>query len=154
MARPWMPLLLYSLWTTGTAVHLWCMGYATEREFHLYLLTPLIWAASWLAHARAGLFIEGRSFVKPTLAIVPVAVVLLAATATDSEASLPSLRLKRKSRTTSPSGICSTRIVYVTGTPAVPVAGLNVRIATGTEEDTLGVGEVKTGVGAVGVDGA
>src|ERR1043166_4954075 len=82
--RQWMPLLLYSLWITGTAVHLWCMGYATEREFHVYLLTPLIWAASWLAYARADLFIEGRSFLKPTLAIVPVAVTLLAATATDS----------------------------------------------------------------------
>ena len=43
--------------------------------------------------------------------------------------------------------------MYVTGTPAVPVAGLNVRVATGTEDDTLGVGDVKTGRDVVGSDG-
>jgi len=81
----WIPLLLYALWIIGTAVHLWCMGYVAEREFHLYLLAPLLWAASWTAYAHAGLFSSrALPYLKPTLASASVAAILLAATAADA----------------------------------------------------------------------
>ena len=45
--RGWLPLGLFSLWLTGTGVHLYCLDYVYDFELRPDLLAPAIWALAW-----------------------------------------------------------------------------------------------------------
>lgn len=50
--RPWLPLLIYGLWTTGSGVHVWCLSHICGLPFHPSLLAPALLAAGWTLHRR------------------------------------------------------------------------------------------------------
>jgi len=82
--RAWLPFLFFTLWMAGTAVHLWCMGYVAEREAHLYLVTPLLWALCWTAYYRKTEFGWNQAIARPLLLASPVLALFAASTAPDS----------------------------------------------------------------------
>jgi hypothetical protein len=45
--KSWLPLLIFAIWITGSAVHLWCVGYVAGRDFNFAYLVPLLWVAAW-----------------------------------------------------------------------------------------------------------
>ena len=47
LERPWLPLFLFGLWLTGTAVHVWSVGYVARLNLPLPLLAPLAVALAW-----------------------------------------------------------------------------------------------------------
>lgn len=50
--RAWLPTGLFSLWTAGTAVHLYCLGYVYDFSLRGELLAPTIWVLAWVIYAR------------------------------------------------------------------------------------------------------
>jgi hypothetical protein len=46
--RAWIPMGLFGLWTTATAVHLYCLGYVYDFGLRGELLPPAIWVAAWV----------------------------------------------------------------------------------------------------------
>ena len=43
----WLPLALFSLWLTGTGVHLYCLDYVYEFDLRPDLVAPAAWALCW-----------------------------------------------------------------------------------------------------------
>lgn len=50
--RAWIPMGLFGLWTAGTAVHLYCLGYVYDFSLRGELLAPTIWVLAWIIYAR------------------------------------------------------------------------------------------------------
>jgi len=50
--RTWLPIGLFGLWTAGTAVHLYCLGYVYDFSLRGDLLAPNIWAVVWVIYVR------------------------------------------------------------------------------------------------------
>lgn len=50
--RSWLPFLMLGLWVTGSAAHLYCVGYVSDLQFHLWMLAPLMLALAWTAWHR------------------------------------------------------------------------------------------------------
>jgi hypothetical protein len=42
-SRSWMPFLILTLWVTGSAVHLYCVGYVSDLAFHLWICARWRW---------------------------------------------------------------------------------------------------------------
>jgi len=82
--RAWLPFLFFRLWIAGTAVHFWSMGYVAEREAHLYLLTPLLWALCWTGYYRRAEFGWSPAVARHVLLAAPVLALFAASTAPDS----------------------------------------------------------------------
>jgi hypothetical protein len=50
--RAWLPIGLFGLWTAGTAVHLYCLGYVYDFSLRGDLLAPTLWAVVWVIYVR------------------------------------------------------------------------------------------------------
>jgi hypothetical protein len=50
--RAWVPMGLFGVWSAGTAVHLYCLGYVYDFTLRGDLLAPTIWAVTWVIHTR------------------------------------------------------------------------------------------------------
>jgi hypothetical protein len=50
--RAWIPMGLFGLWTAGTTMHLYCLGYVYDFSRRGELLAPTIWVVAWVMYAR------------------------------------------------------------------------------------------------------
>lgn len=50
--RARIPMGLFGLWSAGTAVHLYCLGYVYDFSLRGELLAPTIWILAWVIYAR------------------------------------------------------------------------------------------------------
>jgi hypothetical protein len=60
--RAWIPIGLFSLWATGTAAHLYCLGYVYDFSLRGDLLAPAIWVVMWVTYTR---ILRGGLDIKP-----------------------------------------------------------------------------------------
>jgi len=51
--RGWLPGGMFGLWLTGTAVHLYCLGYIYDFNLRRELLAPALWVVLWIIQRRA-----------------------------------------------------------------------------------------------------
>jgi hypothetical protein len=77
--RGWIPMGLFGLWTAGTAVHLYCLGYVYDFPLRADLLAPAIWVVPWVIYARMiGQTFESRPVTERFLLILPVVATFVA----------------------------------------------------------------------------
>ena len=50
--RPWIPLLVYALWTAGSGVHAWCLAHISSVPLLLHHLAPVLCVATWTLNHR------------------------------------------------------------------------------------------------------
>jgi hypothetical protein len=50
--RGWLPSGFFALWLTGTAVHLYCLGYVYDFSLRLDLVIPAIWVCLWVLYVQ------------------------------------------------------------------------------------------------------
>jgi hypothetical protein len=76
----WLPLGLFSLWLTGTVVHLYCLSYVYEFSLRVDMVVPTLWVLLWTLQLRGAVLIErlGREG-KEALLASPLVATLLAA---------------------------------------------------------------------------
>jgi hypothetical protein len=78
--RHWLPLFLYALWLSGTAVHVWSVGHIAARPFEFPFLAPVVWVSAWTFWNRLRDFTPAPSVGLQKLALVlPILAPLLAA---------------------------------------------------------------------------
>jgi hypothetical protein len=71
--RAWIAMGLFGLWTAGTAVHLYCLGYVYDFTLRGDLLAPAVWLVTWVIHARATRRpVDTGSITQRLLLILPV----------------------------------------------------------------------------------
>lgn len=46
-SRSWLPFLVLGLWVTGSAAHLYCVGYVSDLAFHPWMIAPLTLVLAW-----------------------------------------------------------------------------------------------------------
>lgn len=51
--KEWIPVVTHLLWISGTAVHLYTIGYVDEQKFAPNHLSLLLWAVTWFCCAKA-----------------------------------------------------------------------------------------------------
>jgi hypothetical protein len=51
--RGWLPAGMFGLWLTGTAVHLYCLGYIYDFDLRGELVAPALWILVWMIQRRA-----------------------------------------------------------------------------------------------------
>jgi len=54
--RGWLPAGMFGLWLTGTAVHLYCLGYVYDFDLRGELIAPALWVLLWVAQRRVAEF--------------------------------------------------------------------------------------------------
>jgi hypothetical protein len=75
---------MFGLWTTGTAVHLYCLGYVYDFSLRGDLLAPAIWVVAWVTYARTIIASSHQAFrypiqkMEPFLLILPLAATFVA----------------------------------------------------------------------------
>jgi len=76
----WLPLGLFSLWLTGTVVHLYCLSYVYEFSLRVDMVVPTLWVLLWTFQLRGAALVErlGREG-KEALLASPLVATLLAA---------------------------------------------------------------------------
>lgn len=86
--RSWLPLLILGLWVTGSAAHLYCVGYVSDLAFHPWMLTPLTLVLAWTVWRRLPDFVPvsetSRSSLRQALLVFTALTPLLAANAPTS----------------------------------------------------------------------
>lgn len=82
--KPWLPLLIFCLWTTGSAVHLWCVGYVSNLAFHLHLAAPLLWMTAWTLRDQWAVLMPNRGMHWRIVWLGLPAVMTLAAVTADN----------------------------------------------------------------------
>jgi hypothetical protein len=77
---PWLPLSLFSLWLTGTVVHLYCLSYVYEFSLRVDMVVPTVWVLVWTFQLRGAARVErlgreGREalLAAPLVATLPAA---------------------------------------------------------------------------------
>ena len=71
--RAWIPMGLFGLWTAGTAVHLYCLGYVYDFTLRGDLLAPAIWVVTWVIHTRMTMSaLDARPVTHRLLLILPI----------------------------------------------------------------------------------
>lgn len=81
--RAWIPMGLFGLWATATAVHLYCLGYVYDFTLRGDLLAPTIWVLAWVIYARATVALSNQAFasierMERLLLILPVSATFVA----------------------------------------------------------------------------
>lgn len=76
----WLPLALFSLWLTGTGVHLYCLDYVYEFDLRPDLFAPAAWALCWSLYLGARRALPDLSPAWKRTLLVPPLVATLAAT--------------------------------------------------------------------------
>jgi len=80
--------LVLGLWVTGSAAHLYCVGYVSDLAFHPWMLTPLTLVLAWTAWRRLPDLrpqpVALRSSLRQALLVFAALTPLLAATAPTS----------------------------------------------------------------------
>jgi len=75
----WLPLGLFSLWLTGTVVHLYCLSYVYEFSPRLDMVVPTLWVLLWTLEWRGVALVERlRAAGKDVLLASPLLATLLA----------------------------------------------------------------------------
>ena len=86
--RSWLPLLILGLWVTGSAAHLYCVGYVSDLAFHPWMLAPLTLVLAWTAWHRLPDLrpqpVAGRWPLRQALLVLSALTPLLAASAPTS----------------------------------------------------------------------
>jgi hypothetical protein len=78
--RYWLPAGLFSLWFTGTAVHLYCLGYVYDFSLRPELLAPGVWCLAWMLYVRFDEFVpQHTGFWSNAILVPPAAATLIAA---------------------------------------------------------------------------
>jgi hypothetical protein len=76
----WLPLGLFSLWLTGTVVHLYCLSYVYEFSLRLDMVAPTLWILLWTLTWRGAAQVERLGAAgKDALLASPLLATLLAA---------------------------------------------------------------------------
>jgi hypothetical protein len=84
--RGWLGPGWFSLWLTGTIVHLYCLGYVYDLSLRLELIAPAVWVLLWsLQHKSASLVVERAPEWKPVLLVLPVLATFLGISSPRSE---------------------------------------------------------------------
>jgi len=85
----YQPLLILGLWVTGSAAHLYCVGYVSDLAFHPWMLTPLTLVLAWTAWHRLPDLrpqpVASRSSLRQALLVFAALTPLLAASAPGSD---------------------------------------------------------------------
>ncbi len=77
--RYWLPAGLFSLWLTGTAVHLYCLGYVYDFSLRPELLAPGIWCLAWMIPMKLQKVApQWTGFWKTAILALPAAATLVA----------------------------------------------------------------------------
>jgi len=81
--RAWIPMGLFGLWATSTAVHLYCLGFVYDFTLRGDLLAPTIWVIAWVIYARATVALSQQAFplierMERLLLILPVSATFVA----------------------------------------------------------------------------
>ena len=76
--RAWIPSGLFGLWSAGTAVHLYCLGYVYDFSLRGELLAPAMWVIAWVTHARLMGFTESEPVRKRLALVLPILATLAA----------------------------------------------------------------------------
>jgi hypothetical protein len=69
-ARHWLPIFLYTLWITGTGVHIWSVAHIAARPFEIPFLAPVLWVAAWTFWNRLSDCVQSPSTGLQKLALV------------------------------------------------------------------------------------
>lgn len=59
--RRWFPLLLFSFWLVGSAVHLYSLGYVYDFKLRREQLAPALWVLAWALQLRLSHFLTLRN---------------------------------------------------------------------------------------------
>ncbi len=59
--RPWLPIFIYGLWTSGSAVHVWCVAHICNLPLEGRHLAPLACAIAWTLWNRLSDFVPSPS---------------------------------------------------------------------------------------------
>ena len=57
-SRSWLPFLMLGLWVTGSAAHLYCVGYVSDLTFHPWMIAPLALVLVWTVWHRLADFVS------------------------------------------------------------------------------------------------
>lgn len=77
--KEWIPLTVFLLWITGTAAHLYSVGYVDDQKFELAKFSILAWAISWLLCAKITLVVSRFTPLAPEIMLsLPIATSFLA----------------------------------------------------------------------------
>ena len=55
---PWLPMGLFVLWLSGSAVHLYCLSYVYNFDWQFLFAVPLLWVVLWAVHQRHSDFLS------------------------------------------------------------------------------------------------
>ena len=76
--KQWIPLATFLLWITGTAAHLYSVGYVDDQKFELARFTVLAWAIAWLLCAKITLVMSRFTPAAPEIMLsLPIAISLI-----------------------------------------------------------------------------
>ena len=89
--RGWLPAGMFGLWLTGTAVHLYCLGYVYDFDLRGELIAPALWMLVWMIQRRAAEF--KLKPVQETVLLVPPVLATLVAISTAGDKVFLSLTL-------------------------------------------------------------
>jgi hypothetical protein len=77
--KAWIPLTTFLLWISGSAAHLYSVGYVDDQKFELAKFSVLLWSISWLLCAKITLAVSRFTRYAPELMLaLPIAASLLA----------------------------------------------------------------------------
>jgi hypothetical protein len=68
--KPWIPLATFLLWMTGTAAHLYSVGYVDDQRFELAKFSVLAWAIAWLLCAKITLALSRFTPAAPVIMLI------------------------------------------------------------------------------------
>ena len=79
------PVGLFALWTLGTAVHLYALGYVYDFDLHRAWLAPALWVLAWTLHLRLPDYVESLApLARKFTLVLPLLFTLVAADVTGS----------------------------------------------------------------------
>ncbi|HEX7859595.1 MAG TPA: hypothetical protein VF773_04670 [Verrucomicrobiae bacterium] len=77
--KEWIPIATFLLWITGTAAHLYSVGYVDDQKFEVAKFSVLAWAVAWLLCAKITLALSRFTPGAPVVMLsIPVLTPLLA----------------------------------------------------------------------------
>ncbi len=77
--KPWIPLATFLLWISGSAAHLYSVGYVDDQRFELAKFSVLSWSIAWLLCAKITLVMTRFTRHAPEIMLgLPTATTLLA----------------------------------------------------------------------------
>jgi len=81
--RRWFSHALFSFWLTGTAVHLYCLGYVYDFDLSRQLVVPALWVLAWTLFRKLPDFASAPALRAGAMAL-PLPMALAAADTTGS----------------------------------------------------------------------